>query len=352
MTTIENPNGKNATREAVIRAASIGGVIIVLIIGMWGAVSVAKNTPKAFSSLAAVITSLTSVFVPAGEKVIVSAPSLTVNAGETFGISWEHVKKATDGSYTFRYDCADGVAFTSPAPTGEATMIYCNTPFNFINNNNSITLTASSTVNRFVDVTVYIDFTPNGAGKPTVTGSTALTISNVAVPSTPAVVTPKPVTPRPVVPHNTPGTETSTTYPVTGTGTAISNPNGSVDLVPTIIEEGVVDKTTGVFTASSTPNRRTDLYRVAVRFAVTNQGTKASGGWTFNAVLPTYPSHVFDSPSQAPLNPGDRIEYTLGFDSLQNVDQSTFVVNVDPTGSINESNKNNNIVSYTVTTVK
>ncbi len=151
----------------------------------------------------------------------------------------------------------------------------------------------------------------------------------------------------------TPGPQTSATYPLPGTtGSTVSNPAGFTDLSANVIEVGIVDKTTGSFTASSTPSKNPMGGRVAVRFSVTNIGTRTSPQWNFNAVLPTYPSAVFSSPEQQQLGPGDRIEFTLAFDSFDPSGTGTFTVNVDPAGSVNESNKDNNIVHYTVTVAK
>ncbi|MES2014252.1 MAG: CARDB domain-containing protein [Patescibacteria group bacterium] len=358
---MENDSKKTSSRlgDAAVRALAIFGFLAIIIVGMWGSVQVARNVPGAFSSVAAAIVSFTSIFVPAGETITVSAPSLTVNANEPFVLSWTHAKKSVEGSYTFRYNCADGVYFNSPTVSGSETAVYCNVPFNFLNSNNQITLTPVSTTNRFVDVQVFVDFTPNGANRPTVTGQTALTVVNSAnttspgtlspatTPTTKTPVTTNPVTttPRPV----TAGPEQTHTYPVNGSG--VSDPNGYVDLTAQIIEVGVVDKTTGAFTASSTPSRTNN--RIAVRFSVQNIGTKTSPEFDFNAVLPTLPSNIFSAPFQQALAPGDRIEFTVGFDSFNpDTPNGVFTVNVDPTGRINERNKDNNIVHYTITTLK
>lgn len=350
MININNTDPKGRLPATLVRTLAIAGFGIIIIIGMFGSVAVAKNAPGALSSLAAAVTSLTSIFVPAGEKILVSVPSLTVNKGETFAISWEHVKKSVGGSYTFRYDCADGVSFTSPTPAGSEATVYCNTPFNFLNADNTITLTAVSTADRYVDVTLYIDFTPNGAAKPTVSGSTFLTIANVgATPTKPATPT-RSATPISHTPAA--GTPSSGVYVVGGSTATPSNPNGQTDLAVRIIEQGIVDKNTGVFTASSSPLRRTDTYRIAVRFAVENIGTKTSPQWTFAAVLPTYPSNNFVSPSQPALAPGDRMEYTLGFDSIADMDLATTTINIDPAGSLNEPSKANNLIHYLLKTSK
>ncbi len=354
---------------AGVRVIAIIAFLAIAVIGMIGSVQIASAVPNVFSSLAAAVVSITSIFVPAGEELVLTAPSLTVASGETFTLTWKHAKKSTDGSYTFRYDCADGMYFESPSVSGEKTTVYCNVPFNFLNSGDSIVLTPYSNENRYIDVKLYVDFTPNGAAKATVTGSATLTVVNGSVSGSPAVTGTTPVpspapAPAPVpapapapAPGPTPttptkGPETSVTYPVTS-GTVplvvVSDPNGYVDLSVRVLEVGVVDKTTGAFTASSTPMRNPPGARIAVRFAVENLGTKRSPQFDFTSVLPTFPSYVFVSPMQPELDPRDRIEFTLGFDTFDQSGKGTFVVNVDPSSRINERNKDNNLLRYDIT---
>ena len=334
------------------RVFAIFGFIALLGIGMWGSVSLASGVPGAFSSLAAAFVSLTSVFVPANEAVILSVPSLTVPSGTAFTLSWTHAHQSIQGSYTFRYDCADGVSFTSPTSSGTDATVYCNVPFNFLNANDAISLTPISTKNRFVDVAVYVDFTPNGASKATVTGKTTLTIENDSIAGSPTA-TVQPATPNTQQTYVAPsaGPATTQTYRLGSNGTQVSNPNGSVDLVARIVEVGIVSSS-GVFTASSTPSLSslTGGNRIAVHFSIENDGTKISPQFNFNAVLPTLPIDIFSSPMQQSLAPGDRIEFTMGFDSFDNSSARVFTVNADPSGSINEANKANNIATVTINT--
>ncbi len=143
------------------------------------------------------------------------------------------------------------------------------------------------------------------------------------------------------------GPKTQKTYPVTGTGA--SSATGKPDLAVTILDIGTVDKTSGAYTATTTL-KSTD--RIAVRFQVANIGTKATGAWYFNAVLPTYPSYIFSSDAEQSLNPGDRIEFTVGFDDVAQANGNIVVINADPTGSINEISKANNIASTTINSVQ
>lgn len=333
------------------RVLAVVGLVAVVIIGMWGSVQVARAVPGTLSAIASAFVSVTQIFVPASETITLSAPSLSVVNGSPITLTITHDKKSVEGSYTLRYNCVQGVTFTS-AQNGAAENIFCNTPFRFNNTNNTVTITPASSENRFVDVEVFVDFTPNGAATPTVTGSTIVTVENQSVANSPTTVptaptTTPPPTPKPTTPR--PGNPTSNTFPINGTQVKPSDPNGFVDLTARVIEIGVVDKTTGTFTASTTPNRRD---RVAVRFAIENIGTKKSPEFTYNAVLPTLPPYTFFSPVQQALNPGDRIEFTLGFDSFADATSGDVVINVDPTGGINERNKDNNIVRYTVTVIK
>ena len=143
-------------------------------------------------------------------------------------------------------------------------------------------------------------------------------------------------------------TESLTQFSGSSDTITVSDPNGFVDLSVQILETGTIDKTTNEFTATSSVST---YDRVAVKFEVKNIGTKSSDNWTFNAVLPTYPLHIYHSKGQQILGPGDRIVFTIGFDSMENKEEGIVTINIDPTGSLNESLKTNNIVKTTISVV-
>jgi hypothetical protein len=191
-----------------------------------------------------------------------------------------------------------------------------------------------------------------------------LTVINEDLSTSPSVLTPTqnvpetpstPVTTAPTTPTTPQTTTPSTPLPSSPEVIAVpvvSDPNGQPDLVGRVIEVGVVNKTTNVFTASSTPNANSQEYRVAIRFSIENAGTKTAPQFTFNAVLPSFPPHVFSSAAQPELKPGDRIEYTLAFDKFTNENEGMFTLNVDPSNRVNEPNKENNLVKYTIKVVR
>jgi len=120
---------------------------------------------------------------------------------------------------------------------------------------------------------------------------------------------------------------------------------GKPDLSVKVLETGVIDKITNVFTAT-TSLRSVD--RIAVQPLVENLGTKETSPWYFNAVLPTFPSYIYSANSQVSLLTGDRIEFTLGFDSVEKKDGNVIVINIDPANSIFEASEDNNIARITI----
>lgn len=115
---------------------------------------------------------------------------------------------------------------------------------------------------------------------------------------------------------------------------------GLPDLEATINKIGFLDENQNFVATSTLQHNQTG----AVTFTVKNIGTKTSDNWTFNAVLPTSPAHIFHSDGQKALAPGEKIEFVMGFDKMKVGEQIPVIINVDPTSGMKESNKTNNIV--------
>jgi len=156
--------------------------------------------------------------------------------------------------------------------------------------------------------------------------------------STPAATTTTPA--KPVTP--TAGPSTSTTYPVGGTVAVPQTPYGKADLTVSVLSVGYLNSadTSTYRVASEVPDGK----RGAIKFVVTNTGTNVTGSWKFKAELPTSPSYTFTSPTQKSLNPGDKIEFVLGFDKTKDGNNREITIMVDSGKDVNESNENNNEV--------
>jgi len=145
------------------------------------------------------------------------------------------------------------------------------------------------------------------------------------------------------------GTRKNSVYKIpTGSGTTPSPIfHGLPDLTVHITATGYLTSTsTKSFVATTTIPHNT---RVAVRFTITNDGTNTTIPWTFSASIPTATNYVFTSPKQQPLNPGDHIEYILGFDQATAGNDKMISITVDPSHSVTESNEKNNNSATSVT---
>ncbi|MDD4988883.1 MAG: CARDB domain-containing protein [Candidatus Pacebacteria bacterium] len=178
-----------------------------------------------------------------------------------------------------------------------------------------------------VSVSVSSIFKPKGVPPTTSTSPTPKTTPIVIV-TTPA---PTP-TPSPVTSYTSPTPAPIVTYNQ-------YNQNGKADLVLHVLSTGVIDRNANVFTARSSMDASE---RAAVRFEVVNSGDKASGGWNFTMLMPvSLGKDVYASPTERSLAPGERMEFTVGFDNILTGRQPV-TISVDEGGLVSESNKNNN----------
>lgn len=353
------------TKEASMKTLAVFGLIAILALLSIGIV---KFAPGAIRAIAAAAVSLSSVFIPA-DNLAIEATKYNVSSGEPFTLRWTRENSdETSGSYTLSYPCQDGVHLEAVQP-GNNDVVFCNTSYHFLNSGDTLTLMGfinPQNQNQTVDIPVTIHFTQNGSSRETTSGTITISVSNTPFSpvntgstgsqtgtpvgtttgstntgSTGSAGSTGQTTPQP---GTTPGQSTSNRYPLPGTTVYQNNPNGQADLTARILEIGTISTTTGAFI----PKREVGTYdRGAIRFEVINVGNKTSDSWTFAAVLPTFPDYIFQSESQQPLRPGDRIEFTIGFDSVKRQAQSEFRINVDPIGSVKESNKDNNIIKGT-----
>ena len=88
-----------------------------------------------------------------------------------------------------------------------------------------------------------------------------------------------------------------------------------------------------------------DGKRPAVKFSVKNIGTNVTGTWNFNATLPTTNGSNYTSESQRSLNPGDSVDFTLGFDRAQNGSDKAFTIVVNKGRNVSEVNFDNNTLT-------
>ena len=302
----------------------LSGIFILLVILIL--ISSLRSLPTAINSASNSLTgALYSVFVPA-QNATMSADKTVVDAGEAFKISFK-AGDNTNGLYKISYPCNSGTELKVAA---SAKSIPCDTEYYVTEKDNSITLIATpadpTTVTR-VTLTGY--FEDNNTLKSVKTGVVRITVRSSAVDATPT----KNQT------QTTTGTKATQTINVGGSYI------GKPDLAVTILQTGVLNRTTGYLTSQSTFSS-TD--RVGVKFEVRNDGDVATGAWSFTATLPSQSTPTYRSDTQVSLNPGDKIIFTLGFDNLVNQYSNVITVNVDPAYAVSDSDRANNTDSVTI----
>lgn len=329
----EQNNTQEKSLDYGVKVLAVIGVLAMLTLGSFLTITAAKYLPGALRYMATAAVSLTSIFYQK-ERLVLSVDTLTPLSGKPVKVTIEHRGRAKEGAYTLTYPCLTGVTVETKFGTGT-----CAVPLTIALENNTVTITPVSKKNRYVDVPVTISFIPAGSLVESITESVTLTVTNNDI-GTPVVTPANETTGNGTPTYHTPGTPSSNSYsyPVTsGTTQQTDNPNGTADLKVVLIDTGIIDANNN-FIATSTL-RRSD--KIGIRFSVQNIGTKHSTQWNFNAILPTSPGYVYNSDTQPAIYPGDRVEYTLGFDRALEGNLNV-KIEIDGGNLVPELNENNN----------
>lgn len=201
-------------------------------------------------------------------------------------------------------------------------------------------------VNGVGAAAVYLGsvLTPTDDASISVAPTTQTTISFGNESSAPTTIT-TPISPNQII-AQTAGEKTSGAYQIGGP-TTTNVLSGLPDFVVSIGAAGYLTAVSAdSFVVSSTVPSGS---RPAIKFTIKNIGANRSGGWRFSASIPTQTAYIYQSPLQQSLNPGDRIDYTLGFDQpIAGADKIISVIaNFD--NSVGESNMDNNSASAKLT---
>jgi hypothetical protein len=206
-------------------------------------------------------------------------------------------------------------------------------------------------IGRIGSAAVYLGsvFTPSSNPSLSVVPNASSTIisfgestSTLSASTTP--VTPEPAAQKPTAPIA--GTKTDNVYQISG-ATTTPTVAGLPDFIVIIKAIGYLASTaTESFVASSTvPNGN----RPAVMFTIKNVGTNATGPWRFSASIPTQTAYIYQSQLQQSLNPGDSIDYTLGFDEANEGANQMVSITANFDHAVIESNSNNDSASANLT---
>ncbi len=338
---------------SMMKALAIIGLIAILALAAWLSVQVFRSVPTALNSVRSGFSSaavtLTSVFKQKEEVALAltsEKPVVNIGTPNTFTINY--TGRDTEATYTLNYECVNDVSFTITTEGGKEATTTCEVPFALTPTGNTFTVTPRSTKARYVDVRLTVARTA-ATGTPNVLRATSLiTVVNEAIAdaltATTTGVTSTTATPVTKTPASTPA-PTKTTATPEPVVVRVPLHTGPADLAVTIESTGIIYTTDNTFVAvSPVPSDQ----RAAVKFVVENKGGTATGPWGFKARLPVVgnASYEFNSPLQASLEPGDRKEFTLGFDSV--IKQATATVSIALVPGNTADNLTNNLAQKTI----
>jgi hypothetical protein len=310
---------------------------------VWLSVQIVAYTPNAFSSLASLAQGISQYkeAVMDNKSLSITSGLSTIESGKSTTISWE--KDDRPGTYTFSYNCNDGVAVEIVSPEGMRT-VSCDMRYS-LGDTDSVTLVVSSKKTDSVNLSYAISFMRSNDIGPIRIGeqTIAITPASTLAQDEPKdgevlgetdkkedefvkdeIITPEKPKPTPVV-----VTEPKVEYVYQ---VPVSNPNGFTDLATRFINTGSI--VNNKFVAGSIERGENG----AIQFEVKNIGTKTSESWSYIMTLPD--GDTYTSPKQAALKPNERATITIGF-STPNKASHTFVtvVKVDDKTATNKSFK-------------
>ncbi len=272
---------ESSTKDIFLRTIAVLGLIAVLLLGAWGIIQLAIALPGIFGQIGG---GVSNVFTSTPkESLSVSAPA-SATSGQSFSVSWDHTGGSDTYSYTLSYACESGLSLKAPVPTGSYESVACNTPFDYVNASDNMTVIPSLTGTNSASLVITVSSTDLSTGAITTTG---LATTNV-----------------------TTGAAQSSTYTPPQT-TASAAP--TVSYRPARVRAPLYGYPQfAIVYNSTTPNGSL----ITVTFTVENVGTNViPSGWMFDALLPVNGGYTFESQPQQALYPGDKIVYSLSFNN-------------------------------------
>ncbi len=339
MNTIKTPQElrKERQKKRIAQSLSLIGAGTLIALGMWGATWLIQSSPAVFGAaqnMVASVVQLTTNFRSAEDEVLaITSDNTLVHSNEPFILSWTHTGSVTDGVYKVSYQCDENITMSTDSGN---TNIPCDTKFTITDT--SIELTPILKNSRFQAMPITVYFTKDDGTELEDTVLFVVETNNTSenTPTDNSDEQETPTTPTAPTPNQTPGDKTEQTIEIPRDDTPI---NGKVDLVVRVLKTGILNSDTNEFTEKESI-LVTD--RGGIFFEVINLGTKTSEKWKFNTVLPTTPAYTFNSDEQEQLAPGDRIEFTLGFDNVVHETEGTITINIDPGNTLDEVTRDNN----------
>jgi hypothetical protein len=356
---MNNQTYNEESKGVAMNIFAVLGFIAILLAGLWATVQLVKQISNLSFDF-----NKPEISMPTfggSDKLATITNTETVNSGEGVDIAWtlgEDARNAEGSTLSFAYACKAGAYIkVLDADIDGYRAIPCNAPYPIKTTDTKFSMIPVLTNIDTAKIAYALTYTPTDGDTQVVNdtitisknGSVAIkpAPTEVSEPkiTIPAVTTPIKTKPA-VVPQIKDGTVARELVAHTATKPA-----------PRIIKKKTV--TTIVPVRRSDPNGLPDLSvkvlevrpvaggKVAVKFEVSNLGTKLVNGWTFAATLPTKPTYTYVSEAQGTLYAGERAEMLITFDKLKRGTNS-LLITVDAQNAILETVETNNAVIQSI----
>lgn len=347
------PNTPSA-QERVTKGLAVVGFIGLLILLAWLIFNSVSYLPAFISNMASVIGTDTT------EEFRTYPLEDSISHNTTVGVEWDALTAA--GIYQFSYACTPGVSVEVRTAAQGIQAVACDTSYELDDTTTGIDLTIRSTADRFTDVPYTITFTPDDDQEATVLATNQVAVFNPRISILGAedqteptattttdtdteseteddIVTPEPEPTEPTQPTTPPAPRPTTPTYVTQYEIPVSDPNGTTNLRVRYLGVGELNSNNSFTPTASLSDNTTG----AIRFAVTNSGTRTSETWTYNATLPG--GQEYTSPRQPALKPNETATLTLGFRTGNRDGMYPFTIDTD---TVRDTNTGDNSFSWSV----
>lgn len=326
------------------------GFALLFVVAIWSGIQIVKFAPRVVNGW-----SLSNMF-KSEPNIVLKVDKNKISPDEELNLSWKLTGAIDGGAVSFLYDCKANAVFDVYDDLSKSyKTLPCKSPFNMPVDTKSLKIKAHETKEKTIEVPVAIVYTNAGGQK--YKDIAKITIKNDGAA---AENTKKPET-KPadnegngelnegkegVVIKKTKPATTKTTSPVRKhkSNRCVSKTFGKPDLSIHNLKTGV-QLANGYFVQKHSFSAGETI---TIKFTVSNNGTKTSPSWYFQALLPTQDGQIYTSKAQAPIAPCSGRYFTM---KVANPAKGTknLMVNVDPHNLIRELNEINNSASTQVT---
>ncbi len=331
---------------------AIVGFALLFIVAIWSGIQVVKYAPRALSGL--------SMFEQE-PSITMDASKANVQNGEEFELSWKLTGNVDGGAVSFLYKCNDGLsAKVYDDLTKAYKVLPCSSPYNMPVNTRKLKI-KMYTNKTMQDAALAIVYT-NAAGekykdikKITIANKNAQeeSLEQELLDNASSTLSNLNQGKEGVTTNNT--TEANNESDSnTSSDTSANNTNGQTN--SSASNNRCASKAFGtpdlsihnLRTGTIAPNgyfvQKSSFYAnetIVVKFTVSNNGTKTSPQWYFQANLPSSDNPVYTSSAQPAIAPCSGRHYTIKVINPAKGSKEVFV-NVDPHNLIKEANEVNN----------